>query len=100
MQGELQFGVSEAEASIVLTLMHDVQGSGAVILRMFEKVRAAGRFAKEDPAELAEVERMLRGVCGNGEGRCEIGAAVVARSRRRGDRMSAGAHRRSADRSD
>jgi hypothetical protein len=28
---------------------------------MFEKVRAAGGFANEDPADLAEAERMLRG---------------------------------------
>jgi len=27
---------------------------------MFEKIRAAGGFASEDPADLAEAERMLR----------------------------------------
>jgi hypothetical protein len=27
---------------------------------MFEKLQAAGRFASEDPADLAEAERMLR----------------------------------------
>jgi hypothetical protein len=46
--------------SIALTLMRDVQGSAAEKLRMFEKVRAAGGFAKENPAELAEAEKMLR----------------------------------------
>ena len=46
--------------SIAMTLMRDVQGSAAEKLRMFEKVRAAGGFAKEDPAALAEAERMLR----------------------------------------
>jgi hypothetical protein len=46
--------------SIALTLMRDVQGSAAEKLRMFEKVRAAGGFAKENPAELGEAEKMLR----------------------------------------
>jgi hypothetical protein len=46
--------------SIAMTLMRDVQGSAAEKLAMFEKVRAAGGFAKEDPAELAEAERLLR----------------------------------------
>jgi hypothetical protein len=50
----------KAKKSIAMTLMRDVQGSAAEKLRMFEKVRAAGGFAKEDPAELAEAERMLR----------------------------------------
>jgi hypothetical protein len=36
---------------------------------MFEKVRAAGGFAKEDPADLEEAERMLREFFrGDGEG--------------------------------
>ena len=38
--------------SIATTFMHDVQGSAAQKLAMFEKVRAAGGFGKEDPAEL------------------------------------------------
>jgi len=46
--------------SIAMTLMRDVQGSAAEKLRMFEKVRAAGGFAKENPAELAGAEKMLR----------------------------------------
>ena len=46
--------------SIAMTLMRDVQGSAAQKLAMFEKVRAAGGFAKEDPAELEEAEKMLR----------------------------------------
>ena len=46
--------------SIAMTLMRDVQGSAAEKLRMFEKVRAAGGFANENPAELAEAEKMLR----------------------------------------
>ena len=43
-----------------MTLMRDVQGSAAEKLRMFEKVRAAGGFTKENPAELAGAEKMLR----------------------------------------
>jgi hypothetical protein len=46
--------------SIALTLMRDVQGSAATKLAMFEKVRAAGGFANEQPADLAEAEKMLR----------------------------------------
>ena len=46
--------------SIAMTLMRDVQGSAAEKLRMFEKVRAAGGFANEHPADLAEAEKMLR----------------------------------------
>jgi len=46
--------------SIAMTLMRDLQGSAAEKLRMFQKVRAAGGFAKEDPADLAEAEKMLR----------------------------------------
>jgi hypothetical protein len=46
--------------SIAMTLMRDLQGTAAEKLAMFEKVRAAGGFAKEDPADLAEAEKMLR----------------------------------------
>jgi len=46
--------------SIALTLMRDLQGSAAEKLRMFEKVRAAGGFANERPADLVEAEKMLR----------------------------------------
>lgn len=50
----------EPKASIAMTLMRDVQGSAADKLRMFEKICVAGGFAKENPAELAEAEKMLR----------------------------------------
>jgi hypothetical protein len=43
--------------SIALSLTRDVQGTATEKLR---KVRAAGGFAKEDPTDLAEAERMLR----------------------------------------
>jgi hypothetical protein len=43
-----------------MTFMRNVQGSAAEKLRMLEKVRAAGGFAKENPADLAEAEKMLR----------------------------------------
>jgi hypothetical protein len=46
--------------SIAMTLMCDIQGSATEKLAMFEKVRVAGGFAKEDPADLAEAEKMLR----------------------------------------
>ena len=46
--------------SIALTLMRDLQGSAAQKLAMFERVRVAGGFANELPADLAEAERMLR----------------------------------------
>ena len=45
--------------SIALTLMRDLQGSAAQKLAMFEKVRAAGGFAKEHPADLAEAEKSV-----------------------------------------
>jgi hypothetical protein len=50
----------KAKKSIAMTLMRDLQGTAAEKLAMFEKVRAAGGFAKEDPADLAEAEKMLR----------------------------------------
>jgi hypothetical protein len=43
--------------SIAMTLMRDVQGSAAQKLAMFEKVRAAGGFAKENRADLEEAEK-------------------------------------------
>jgi len=46
--------------SFALTLMRDVQGSAAEKLRMFEKVRDAGGFANEHPADLGEAEKKLR----------------------------------------
>ena len=45
--------------SIAPTLMRDLQGSAAQKLAMFKKVRAAGGFANEDPADLAAAEKML-----------------------------------------
>jgi hypothetical protein len=41
--------------------MRDMHGSGAEKLAMFEKVRAAGGFAKEDPA----ISRRRRRCCGD-----------------------------------
>jgi hypothetical protein len=52
----------KAKKSILETLMRDMQGSAAEKLAMFEKVRAAGGFANEDPCDLAEAEKMLRGL--------------------------------------
>jgi len=46
--------------SIAMTLMRDLKGSAAQKLAMFAKIRAAGGFASEDPADLAEAERMLK----------------------------------------
>jgi hypothetical protein len=46
--------------SIAMTLMRDLQRSAAQKLAMFEKVRAAGGFAKEHPADLVEAEKMLQ----------------------------------------
>ena len=43
----------------MMLLMRDVQGSASSKLDMFEKVRAAGGFANEHPADLAEAEKML-----------------------------------------
>jgi hypothetical protein len=37
-----------AKRSIAATLMRDIQGSAAEKLAMFQKMRAAGAFAKED----------------------------------------------------
>jgi len=51
--------VSERK-SIATTLMRDIQGSAADKLVMFQKMRAAGGFANEDPAELAKAEEILR----------------------------------------
>jgi hypothetical protein len=46
--------------SIVEMLMRDMQGTAAEKLSLFEKLRAAGGFAKVSPAELRKVERMLQ----------------------------------------
>ena len=58
--GVLRKGKEPKRKSIALTLMRDIQGSAADKLAMFQKVRAAGGFAKEDPAELEEAEKALR----------------------------------------
>jgi hypothetical protein len=47
--------------SVAMTLLRDLKGSAAQKLAMFEKVRAAGGFANEDPADLAQAERILHG---------------------------------------
>lgn len=70
LEGKLRFRLREVamlrkreerkRKSIALSLMRDVQGSAAQKLAMFEKMRAAGGFANEDAADLAEAERMLR----------------------------------------
>jgi hypothetical protein len=46
--------------SIAEVLMRDIQGSPAEKLALYQKVKAAGGFAKEDPKELKEAEDMLR----------------------------------------
>ena len=46
--------------SIALTLIRDLKGTAAQKLAMFEKIRAAGGFANEDPADLAQADSMLR----------------------------------------
>jgi hypothetical protein len=45
-----------------------VHGPAAEKLRMFERVRAAGGFANEDPAEVAEAERTLRAFAATDKG--------------------------------
>jgi hypothetical protein len=54
--------------SIAMTLMRDLQGSAAQKLAMFEKVRAAGGFANEHPADVAEAEKVLRGLAAMEQG--------------------------------
>ena len=49
--------------------MRDVEGSAAEKRRKFERVRAAGGFGKEDPAQLAEAEKMLRAFAAMEKGR-------------------------------
>ena len=46
--------------SIAEILMRDIQGSPAEKLALFERMKAAGGFANEDPAELKAAEDMLR----------------------------------------
>jgi hypothetical protein len=79
--------------SIALSLMRDVRGSAAEKLRMFEKMRAAGGFANEHPADLAEAEkscasswRWRRGVEGTGHRPFEIASKAAARRLSQRDR--------------
>jgi hypothetical protein len=46
--------------SVVAMLMRDMQGTAVEKLVLFEKLKAAGGFSNESPAELRKVERMLR----------------------------------------
>jgi hypothetical protein len=46
--------------SVVMTLLRDIQGTPAQKLVIFEKLKAAGGFRDEDPAELREAEQMMR----------------------------------------
>ena len=46
--------------SVAEILMRDIQGSPAEKLALFQKVKDAGGFAKEDPKDLKEAEDMLR----------------------------------------
>src|SRR5262245_66212591 len=52
-------------------------GVGSEKLRMFEKVRAAGGFANEHPADLAEAEKKLREFVEMEEGRvsCRVNSS-------------------------
>ena len=46
--------------SILTTLMRDMQGTAAQKLALFEKLKAAGGFARENRAEVRKTEKMLR----------------------------------------
>ncbi len=46
--------------SIAMTLLRDMQGTPAQKLALFEKLKAAGGFANENPAQLRKAEDMLR----------------------------------------
>jgi hypothetical protein len=46
--------------SIALTLMRDMEGTAALKQEMFEKLRDAGAFANEHPADVKEAEKLLR----------------------------------------
>ena len=48
------------EPSVLMALMQDMQGTAAERLSLFEKLKAAGMVACEDPAELKGAEDMLR----------------------------------------
>ncbi len=46
--------------SVAEVFLQNIQGSPAEKLALFEKVKTAGGFANEDPAELKAAEDMLR----------------------------------------
>jgi hypothetical protein len=50
----------KSRRKILETLLRDMQGTAEQKLVLFEKLRAAGGFAHEHPAELAKAERTLR----------------------------------------
>jgi hypothetical protein len=58
----------KAKRSIALSLMRDVQGTGAQKLALFEKLKAAGGFANASAAELCGRRRTCSGVGRDGEG--------------------------------
>jgi len=45
---------------ILETLLRDMQGTAEQKLVLFQKLRVAGGFANEHPADLAAAEKMLR----------------------------------------
>ena len=46
--------------SMAVTLMPHIEGSPAEKLAMFQKLKVAGLFAKDEPAELQMAEDLLR----------------------------------------
>jgi hypothetical protein len=50
----------KAKKSIAETLLHDVQGTAAEKLVLFEKLKGRGAFAGDDRRELMKFENMLR----------------------------------------
>jgi hypothetical protein len=46
--------------SIAMTLLRDMQGTPAQMLALFEKLKAVGGFAGENPADLRKAEDMVR----------------------------------------
>jgi hypothetical protein len=51
---------SKPRKKILETLLRDMQGTEEQKLSLFEKLRVAGGFAHEHPADLAKAEKMLR----------------------------------------
>jgi len=50
----------KAKKSVAEALLRDMQGTAAEKLALFQKLKAAGGFAKLSAAELKKVENMLR----------------------------------------